>query len=102
MRRVLAFYPGPAGSTESLLSWRRGMRSQPGIRRCETWSRTLRRCWSIALARRGDHYLVPIDQCYELVGLIRMHWRGLSGGDDVWREIGRFFAQLTGGGTCLT
>jgi Family of unknown function (DUF5947) len=29
-----------------------------------------------------------------LVGLIRMHWRGLSGGEEVWQEIGKFFAEL--------
>jgi len=28
------------------------------------------------------------------VGLIRTHWRGLSGGTEVWREIGSFFAAL--------
>ena len=28
----------------------------------------------------------PIDVCFELVGLIRMHWRGFSGGEEVWRS----------------
>jgi len=28
------------------------------------------------------------------VGLIRIHWRGLSGGTEVWQEIGNFFAGL--------
>jgi hypothetical protein len=42
----------------------------------------------------AEYYLVPIDECYKLVGLIRMHWRGLSGGSEVWREIGAFFAAL--------
>ena len=37
-------------------------------------------------------YRVGIDECYKLVGLIRTHWRGLSGGQAVWDEIGRFFA----------
>jgi hypothetical protein len=23
-----------------------------------------------------------------------MHWHGLSGGDEVWREIGAFFGRL--------
>ena len=41
-----------------------------------------------------DHYRVGIDECYKLVGLIRTHWRGLSGGTAVWEEIGRFFAGL--------
>ena len=41
-----------------------------------------------------DHWLVPIDDCYALVGLIRTRWRGLTGGKDVWEEIGRFFEAL--------
>ena len=41
-----------------------------------------------------EHYVVPLDRCYELVGLIRLHWRGLSGGEDAWREIRRFFTAL--------
>ena len=42
------------------------------------------------------HYRVGIDRCYELVGLVRTHWRGFSGGQAVWDEIGRFFAGLKG------
>jgi hypothetical protein len=41
-----------------------------------------------------EHWLVPIDDCYDLVGLMRTRWKGLSGGTEVWREIGRFFEQL--------
>ena len=41
-----------------------------------------------------DHWLVPIDECYALVGLIRTRWRGFTGGQEVWEEIGRFFEQL--------
>jgi hypothetical protein len=49
-------------------------------------------------ARRGfaasEYYLAPIDACYQLVGLIRLHWRGLSGGTEVWQALSRFFAEL--------
>jgi hypothetical protein len=38
--------------------------------------------------------LAPIDDCYRLVGQIRIHWKGLSGGSEVWTEIGRFFSDL--------
>ena len=41
-----------------------------------------------------EHYRVGVDRCYELVGLVRTHWRGFSGGQAVWDEIGRFFAGL--------
>jgi len=45
-------------------------------------------------AAPAEYYLVPIDECYKLVGLIRAHWRGLSGGTEVWREISAFFVAL--------
>jgi hypothetical protein len=41
-----------------------------------------------------EYYIVPIDECYKLVGLIRAHWRGLSGGPEVWEEIAAFFEGL--------
>ncbi len=48
-------------------------------------------------ANRGvdaQYYIAPIDECYKLVGLIRLNWHGLSGGTEVWREVGKFFASL--------
>jgi Family of unknown function (DUF5947) len=45
-------------------------------------------------ARR--QWLVPVDDAYALVGLIRMQWRGLSGGREVWEEIDRFLEDLDG------
>ena len=92
--RVVAMYPGPAGATESLLD-------------LEAWTRLVERNPALAalapdvealLVNRvggpGEHYRVPIDHCYALVGLIRRHWRGLSGGAEAWREIGGFFDWL--------
>jgi Ni,Fe-hydrogenase III large subunit len=43
---------------------------------------------------RAEYYIAPIDECYRLVGLIRANWKGLSGGSEVWSEIGRFFSGL--------
>ena len=42
-----------------------------------------------------EYYLLPIDECYKLVGLIRTHWHGLSGGTQMWEAIDEFFAVLT-------
>jgi hypothetical protein len=41
-----------------------------------------------------EYYVLPIDECYKLVGLIRARWRGFSGGTEVWQEIGSFFNGL--------
>ena len=42
----------------------------------------------------AEYYLLPIDECYKLVGLIRMHWKGLSGGTEVWKALGEFFTDV--------
>ncbi len=92
--RVCAFYPSPAGPTESLLpleSWHELVAINPVLKTMEPDVEAL------LVNRVGDdhnYYLVPIDKCYELVGLIRLKWAGLSGGTEVWREITRFFAEL--------
>ena len=44
--------------------------------------------------REAEYYIAPIDECYKLVGLIRANWKGLSGGAEVWTEVGRFFREL--------
>lgn len=42
-----------------------------------------------------EHWIVPVDDCYRMVALIRREWRGLSGGSRVWPAVERFFAELT-------
>jgi hypothetical protein len=41
-----------------------------------------------------EYFLLPIDECFKLVGLIRTHWRGLSGGAVVWEELAQYFSSL--------
>src|SRR5262249_15329186 len=92
--RMFAFYPSPAGCTESLLSlesWKNVAARNAVLNEMEPDTEAL------LVNRMGgarEYYLAPLDRCYELVGLIRIHWRGLSGGEDAWREIGRFFSAL--------
>jgi hypothetical protein len=92
--RVVAFYPSPMGPTESLLklgAWEELERSNPVLGDMERDVEAL-----LVNRVRGarDHFLVPMDECYGLVGLIRTRWRGLSGGREVWEEIERFFEEL--------
>jgi hypothetical protein len=92
--RVVAFYPGPMGAAESLLeldAWETIERANPELAGLEPDVEAL-----LVNRARGarDYWLVPIDDCYGLVGVIRTRWRGLTGGKDVWEEIGRFFAAL--------
>ncbi len=92
--RVLAYYPGPMGPTESQLqlsSWRELELANPILEQLELDVEALL-VNRVHGARR--QWLVPLDECYALVGVIRTHWRGLTGGSDVWREIDGFFEQL--------
>ena len=97
--KVIALYPSPAGPTESLLSldtWTDIVAMNPILNEMEADVSALlvNRVGHVRGASPAEYYLVPIDECYKLVGLIRTHWRGLSGGTEVWREIGAFFAAL--------
>lgn len=95
-KRVLAYYPGPMGPTESQLelsSWQELERANPILSEVEADVEALL-VNRVRAARR--HWLVPLDECYGLVGLIRTHWRGLTGGTQVWREIDGFFDELDG------
>ena len=97
--RVIALYPSPAGAVESLLpleAWNEIAASNRAL------SRLLPDVEALLVNRVGhahgltaaEYYIAPIDECYKLVGLIRTNWKGLSGGSEVWTEIGRFFSEL--------
>jgi hypothetical protein len=97
--KVIALYPSPAGPTESLLSletWGDIEQANPALSQMEpdVTALLVNRVGHVRGASPAEYYLVPIDECYKLVGLIRTHWRGLSGGTEVWREIGAFFTAL--------
>jgi hypothetical protein len=92
--RVMAFYPSPMGSTESLLEldeWQSIVAANPVLTTMEADVEAL-------LVNRADgarqHWIVPVDTAYALVGLIRSRWKGLNGGAEVWEEITRFFEDL--------
>ncbi len=97
--RVVALYPSPAGATEALPppeAWEMLEQENPVLRDLEPDVEAL------LVNRVGparEHYRAGIDHCYKLVGLIRTHWRGLSGGQAVWDEIGRFFTAMKGRAT---
>jgi hypothetical protein len=91
--RVVAFYPGPAGATESELSldaWGRVVAAVPGLATLKPDVEAL----LVHTSERTEAFLVPIDICYELVGHLRMLWRGFDGGQDVRKRLEDFFAQL--------
>jgi hypothetical protein len=93
--RIVAFYPGPAGATESQLpldAWEQLRAGEPLIASMEPDVEA-----ALVYRARGEAaqaYVVPIDVCYELAGIVRSRWSGINGGDDVHRAIEAFFAGI--------
>lgn len=92
--QIAAFYPSPAGATESLLpstAWTELLADNPAFADLEPDVEAL-------LLMRGpdgfEAFGVPIDACYRLVGLVRQHWRGFDGGSEAWTAINDFFDDL--------
>jgi len=97
--RMVAMYPSPAGATESLLTldaWDEIVQANTVLGEIEADVEALlvNRVGHSRGFTEAEHYLVPVDECYKLVGLMRTHWSGLAGGPDVWREIADFFSTL--------
>ncbi|HEX3526624.1 MAG TPA: DUF5947 family protein [Thermoanaerobaculia bacterium] len=95
--RTVVFYPSPAGATESLLpleTWEELVREHPRLAALSqdveallVWQRDTSEEPSAAL-------IVPIDSCYELVGIVRRCWKGFHGGEEAWQAIAAFFSAL--------
>lgn len=93
--QVHCFYPSPAGATESELdmsAWERIAADNAGLAEIEPDVE------AVLLRRLGPQefscHVVPVDRCYELVGLVRSRWAGLSGGNEVWATVADFFTGL--------
>jgi Family of unknown function (DUF5947) len=91
---VVAFYPSPAGATESELSldaWDALVRRNPILDELEPDAEAL---VVNRLSKPPGYAIVPIDQCYALVGLIKSRWEGISGGTALEQAVPRFFEAL--------
>jgi hypothetical protein len=96
LRRVAAFYPGPAGATESELAldtWDEVAAANPVLA-------TLEPDVEAFLVRADtaggatECFIVPIDACYELVGHLRQLWRGFDGGREAHEAMDAFFGRV--------
>ncbi|MGH3763849.1 MAG: DUF5947 family protein [Pseudonocardiaceae bacterium] len=94
MAQTVAFYPSPAGATESLLSleaWANLLAATPAMTDLQADVEAL----LVNKSKSGfECFAVPIDVCYQLVGLVRMHWKGFDGGEEAWIAIDKFFDDL--------
>jgi len=97
--RAIAMYPSPAGAMESLLpleDWSAIEEDNPVLREmgADVEALLVNRIGHMRGAASAEYFILPIDKCYELVGLIRANWKGLSGGTEVWQKIGEFFRRV--------
>lgn len=91
---VAGFYPSPAGATEcrlDLAAWERLSVAHPLLSAIEPDVE------AALISRTNDvieHFLVPIDQCYELAGRMRMYWKGFDGGTEARQSIAEFLGNV--------
>lgn len=90
--RVVVRYPSPAGTVESavpLPTWQAVVAANIALSGLEA---DVEAFVVNRVAGRRDYFVASVDECYRLVGLIRLHWTGFAGGPAVWRAIDTFFA----------
>ncbi len=91
---IVAFYPSPGGSMESELdmnAWDELKANNPILESLDADGEAL------LVNRMSDppqHAIVPVDECYRLVGLVKVAWEGISGGAGPEEAIASFFDEL--------
>jgi hypothetical protein len=92
---ALVRYPSPIGSTTGTVdpaTWAGFVSRWPQLADLEPSVEAL----LVHTARgRHEYWIVPIEDCYRLVAVIRDHWTGMSGGTAVWPAVDDFFAGLS-------
>jgi hypothetical protein len=97
IERVAAFYPSPAGATESMLEldvWEEILAANPEL---GTLVPDVEALLVRSDSERGgdvECFIVPIDACYELVGELRRLWKGFDGGSEAHRALEVFFDRV--------
>jgi len=95
--RTVAFYPGPAGATESeldLAAWNNIRDADPRVDVLADDTEALIVRVPEQETAAPQCYLVPIDACYEFVGRLRLLWHGFDGGQQVREFIDDFFERV--------
>jgi hypothetical protein len=91
---VVAFYPSPAGATESELgldAWQALVSRNPVLADLDADAEAL---VVNRLSQPPQYVIAPIDDCYALVGLIKSRWEGISGGASLEQAVPSFFEAM--------
>jgi len=91
---VVALYPSPAGATECELhleSWQKLVTLNPILNDLEADAEAF---VVNRISGEHQHAIVPIDECYRLVGVIKSTWEGISGGNAISNAVPKFFSYV--------
>ncbi|MDP9228641.1 MAG: DUF5947 family protein, partial [Actinomycetota bacterium] len=91
---VVAMYPSPAGATESELpmeAWKELAEANPILKSLEPDGEAL---IVNRISDQHEYVIAPIDECYALVGAVKLSWEGISGGAAIEQEVPAFFERL--------
>lgn len=91
-RAANVFYPAPTGTAEARIdveTWAALEAELPEVARLEPEVEAI----VVSLSPRRT-FVVPIDECFRLAGMLRSAWVGWSGGAEARSAIEDFFATL--------
>jgi hypothetical protein len=92
--RVVAGYPSPGGPTEcelDLEAWDKLAATYPLL---GAIAPDVEAIFVNRTQHGNEAYLIPIDECYSLVGRLRLLWQGFDGGAEVRAALAAFLADL--------
>jgi len=92
--RVVAGYPSPGGATEcelDLAAWDRLAAAYPLLGALAPDVEAI----FVSRTEQGNEvFLIPIDECYSLVGELRLRWQGFDGGAEARAALAAFLDGL--------
>lgn len=96
---VVAHFPGPAGAVHAEVDRAAWRQVAAGCALVESVAPEVEALLVNTARGARQHWIVPLDDCFRLVALVRREWRGMSGGTRVWPAVDRFFAELDSAGS---
>ncbi len=92
---VTVGYPSPLGATRAVVRPQTWEDVARGRRELQELAEDVEALLVHRAGNAREYWVVPLDDCYRLVAIVRTHWKGLAGGPEVWDRIGEFFTGLS-------
>lgn len=90
---AFSILPSPGGPVRSEIesgAWEALVRENPVLCRMQPYVEAL----AVNRIKNAEEYLlVPIDECYRLIGIIRCYWQGMSGGTELQEHVAECFRE---------